>query len=102
MLLYMRQEGIATHTYLWIILLLIPFLSNFVLSFVFFLALIGGLWLVDWLRVKKADWIFFSAIASMTSIYVIKNYLLITSMFFVSGFTFHREVIVLDHNSFER
>ncbi|WP_087972637.1 DUF6044 family protein [Oceanobacillus rekensis] len=100
--LTIRKNGWKTKAYIWIGLMLIPFLSNFVLSFVFFLALLGLLWLIDWIRFKKPNWPFFTAIASMTSIYVVKNYLLITSMFFDSGFTSHREELDLGHNTIQR
>ncbi|WP_067727178.1 DUF6044 family protein [Oceanobacillus damuensis] len=100
--LSIRKSGWETPKYLWMALMLIPFLSNFVLSFVFFLALMGLLFVVDWIHFRKLNWPFFTAIASMTSIYIVKNYLLITSMFFDSGFTSHREELDLGHNSFER
>ncbi|GAB3052963.1 DUF6044 family protein [Virgibacillus ainsalahensis] len=100
--LTIRKYGWQTPKYIWVILLLIPFLSNFVLSFVFFLGLMGVFWLIDWIRFKHSNWLFFTAIAAMTSIYVVKNYLLITSMFFDSGFTSHREDLNLGHNTFER
>lgn len=100
--LTIREKGWKTKAFIWIALMLIPFLSNFVLSFVFFLGLLGVLWLIDWVRLKKPNWPFFTAIASMTSIYIMNNYLLITSMFFNSGFTSHREELDLGHNTFQR
>jgi len=100
--LTIRKYGWKTKWYIWVTLFLIPFLSNFVLSFVFILGLMGVLWVVDWIRSKKSNWSFFTAIAAMTSIYLIKNYLLITSMFFDEGFTSHRDELSLGHNSFER
>ncbi|WP_369759771.1 DUF6044 family protein [Virgibacillus sp. CM-4] len=100
--LTIRKYGKATPWYYWLTLLVIPFLSNFVLTFVFFLAMMGVFWLLDWLRRKHVNWPSFIAIAAMTSVYVIKNYLLITSMFFSSGFTSHRDALDLGHNSFQR
>ncbi|MFA1821950.1 DUF6044 family protein [Virgibacillus oceani] len=100
--LTIKKRGKDTPWYYWLTLLLIPFLSNFILTFVFFLAIMGMVWLVDWIRTKQSDWVFFSAIASMTAIYVAKNYLLISSMFFDDGFVSHREELSLGHNSFER
>ncbi|MGJ9457551.1 DUF6044 family protein [Oceanobacillus sp. CF4.6] len=100
--LMIRKYGWKTPKYIWLVLLLIPFLSNFVLSFVFFLLLMGLFWLIDWIHFKKSNWPFFTAIASMTSIYVVKNYLLITSMFLDSSFTSHREELDLGHNTFDR
>lgn len=92
-----RKYGRKTPKYNWIILGLIPFLSNFVLTFVFFLTIMGFLWLFDWIRTKKSNWIFFSSIAFMTFIYLMQNYLLIYSMFFNEGFTSHRDELDLGH-----
>jgi hypothetical protein len=100
--LTIKKRGRETPWYYWLTLLLIPFLSNFILTFVFFLAIMGVVWLVDWIRMKRADWVFFSTIASMTAIYVVKNYLIISSMFFDDGFVSHREESSLGHNSFQR
>lgn len=95
--LTIRRFGKETPKYHWLIIGLIPFLSNFILTFVFFLAIMGVLWLTDWIRSKKANWIFFSSIAFMTFIYLVKNYLLIYSMFFNGGFTSHRDELSLGH-----
>ncbi|WP_106496538.1 DUF6044 family protein [Lentibacillus sp. Marseille-P4043] len=95
--LTIRSSGKATPIYYWIVLCLIPFFSSFILTFVFFLALMGLWWLFDWIRMKQANWTFFAAIAGMTSIYILKNYLLIYSMFFESGFTSHRNELDLGH-----
>ncbi|WP_164667919.1 DUF6044 family protein [Virgibacillus doumboii] len=83
----------------WLILLLFPFFSNFILTFVFFLGLMGLLWLIDWIRFKQVNWAFFTAIAVMTGMYLAKNYLLLYSMFLSDGFTSHREALDLGHNS---
>src|SRR5690625_2790448 len=68
--LTIKKYGKDTPWYYWLTLLLIPFLSNFILTFVFFLGIMGVVWLVDWIRMKRPDWVFFSAIASMTAIYI--------------------------------
>ncbi|MFD2629870.1 DUF6044 family protein [Oceanobacillus kapialis] len=100
--LMLRKDGKNAKFYYWIILAIIPFFSNFVLSFVFFLAVMGLVWLNDWIRHKRSNWVFFSGIAMMTVIYLVKNYLLIFSMFFDAGFTSHRNALSLGHNTFER
>jgi hypothetical protein len=97
-----KKRGRETPWYYWLTLLLIPFFSNFVLTFVFFLAVMGIFWLIDWIRKRSPDWIFFTAIASMTAIYLVKDYLLIFSMFIDDGFVSHREEMSLGHNSFQR
>ncbi|MEN1967471.1 DUF6044 family protein [Lentibacillus sp. N15] len=95
--LTIRNNGKATPIYYWITLLLIPFFSSFILTFVFFLGLMELVWIVDWVRNKHSNWTFFTAIAAMTAIYLAKNYLLIFSMFFESGFTSHRDELNLGH-----
>lgn len=97
--LTIRKTGWQTPVYYWIALLLIPFFSNFVLTFVFFLGLMGVFWLVDWIREKQVNWPFFASIAGMTIIYLLKNYLLIFSMFFESDFTSHRDELNLGHKN---
>ncbi|MFD1067771.1 DUF6044 family protein [Oceanobacillus locisalsi] len=100
--LTIRKYRTKAPKHAWILLCLIPFFANFVLSYVFFLAIIGLLWLIDWIRTKNWNGAFFASIAIMTSIFVMKNYLLITSMFFDDSFTSHREELALSGNSFER
>ncbi|GIO24709.1 DUF6044 family protein [Oceanobacillus sp. J11TS1] len=100
--LMIRQYRTKAPKHTWVLLCLIPFFANFVLSFVFFLAVIGVLWLIDRIRYKQWNWTFFAAIAIMTSLFLMKDYLLITSMFFDDSFTSHREELELSHNTFER
>ncbi|MGX8792864.1 DUF6044 family protein [Oceanobacillus sp. M60] len=100
--LMIRKYRTEAPKHTWILLCLIPFFANFVLSFVFFLAVIGLLWLIDWIRNKKWNGAFFAAIAIMAGIFVMKDYLLITSMFFDDSFTSHREELELSGNTFER
>lgn len=45
---------------------------------------------------------FFTALAMMAGIFLMKDYLLITSMFFDDSFTSHREELELSGNTFER
>ncbi|WP_077328239.1 DUF6044 family protein [Virgibacillus siamensis] len=94
-----RKHGWKTPVYHWIILLLFPFFSSFILTFVFFLGLMGVIWIIDWIRSKKSNWAFFTAISFMTLLYLVKNYILIYSMFFSEGFTSHREALNLGHNN---
>src|SRR5699024_6953926 len=98
--LSIRQHGWGSPLHALVILALIPFVSNFILTFVFFLGILFVLWLVDWVRNKKSNWAFFSAIAMMTSIYLVKNYLLIYTMFFSDSFTSQRMEYDLGHKDF--
>lgn len=74
----------------WLILLLIPFYSSFVVSFVFFLFAVGILWIYDNIRTKRINYSFFIAIAFMTLIFVVVEYRLIYDIFFNSGYVSHR------------
>ncbi|GAB2554394.1 DUF6044 family protein [Gracilibacillus alcaliphilus] len=100
--LLIRKYQKAAPKHAWVLLGLIPFFSNFILTFVFFLALMGVLWLIDRIRYRQWNWPFFTAIAGMTAVYVINNYLLITSMFFDATFNSHREELELGFNDFHR
>ncbi|MFG6120688.1 DUF6044 family protein [Thalassobacillus sp. B23F22_16] len=75
----------------WLMLVLIPFHANFILAFSFFISIIGVIWLVDWIRYKQLNWPFFHSIVLMTSIFLIKNYMVIYSMFLDSEYVPHRE-----------
>ncbi|SEB16455.1 hypothetical protein SAMN05421743_12222 [Thalassobacillus cyri] len=93
--LKIRELGRQAKKRYWIFLVLIPFHSNFILAFSFFISIIGVIWLVDWIRFKKFNWPFFSSIVLMTSIFLIKNYMIIYSMFLDSAFVPHREEFTL-------
>lgn len=97
--LSIRERGWQARWYHWLALMVIPFFSNFILTFVFFLGLMGVVWLIDWIRNKQSNWAFFTAIAGMTSVYLVKNYMIIYSMFINEGFTSHREDLDLGHNN---
>ncbi|UOQ92974.1 DUF6044 family protein [Halobacillus shinanisalinarum] len=97
--LNIRKFGRRTSKLYWLIIVLLPFHSSLILSFVFFLALMGLVWIVDWFRTKRVNMSFLGALFLMGSIYLIKNYTVIISMFFSGGFTSHREEFDLGHNS---
>ncbi|RUS46926.1 DUF6044 family protein [Cohnella sp. AR92] len=61
----------------WLVLLLLPLYSSFVLGFFFFLTAMGLLWLRD--RIKKRDWnpVFLGSIALMTGLYLAIEYRLL-------------------------
>ncbi|WP_235599053.1 DUF6044 family protein, partial [Geobacillus stearothermophilus] len=60
-------------------LTLLPFYSNFVLGFFFFLAAMGVLWLADVLRGKGWNIRFLTSIAYMTLLYLLVEYRLVYS-----------------------
>ncbi|WP_085524352.1 DUF6044 family protein [Tuberibacillus sp. Marseille-P3662] len=83
----------------WLILGLMPFYSSFILTFIFFLGLMGILWLVDGIRNKDMNWTMFLAIVMMTAIYLGKLYRLVIGVLFGHAFTDHRAEFSLGHNS---
>ncbi|WP_240376787.1 DUF6044 family protein [Bacillus piscicola] len=86
----------------WLIISLLPFYSSFVLSFIFFLGLMGVLWLVDWIRSKRANWCFFFSIAWMSALFLVKQYRLVTGVLLEQGFTDHRVEFSRGYNTFSR
>lgn len=60
----------------------------------------GVLWLIDWVRTKRFNSPFFLAIAGMTTVFLLKNYTLLYSMFIDSGFVSHRDEMDLGHKNF--
>src|SRR5699024_8648836 len=91
--------GKATSKLYWLLLAIIPFFSNFILTFLFFLGAIGVLWLVDWIRLKQFHPPLFFSIDGLTLIYFLYNYMLLYSMFISSGFTSHRDALDLGHKN---
>lgn len=83
------------------IISVLPFLSSFVLGFFYFLSAMGVFWLIDCIRNKKWNWHFFLAIAYMTSIYLLIDYRLVTTMLLPNELT-NRDVFVPSKNSFFR
>src|SRR5690625_7050758 len=73
------------------------FISSFILTFLFFLGIMGIIWLIDWIKYKKINITFLASIAGMTAFYLIKNYMLIYSMFVDSEFVFHRNEMDLGY-----
>lgn len=95
--LTIRRYGKKAPKRHWVYLFLMTFFSSFILTFIFFLGLMGVLWLFDWLRTKRFNPPFFLAIAGMTTVFLLKNYMLLYSMFIDSGFVSHRDEMNLGH-----
>src|SRR5699024_9847615 len=68
----------------------LPLALHIFFTIIFFLYLIGVLWIFDWLRTKHFNHSFFLSIASITIVFILKNYMLLYSMFIDSGFVSHR------------
>ncbi|WP_269432572.1 DUF6044 family protein [Bacillus sp. FJAT-18017] len=66
----------------WIVLLLLPLYSSFVLGFFFFLASIGVFWLIDSLKQRKLNLRYLMAIATMTAAFLLVEYRLVYSFLF--------------------
>ncbi|MFW9869663.1 MAG: DUF6044 family protein, partial [Candidatus Thorarchaeota archaeon] len=85
----------------WLILILIPFYSSIVFSYLFFLTMMGILWL--WNVLRNRDWglKFFGATVLMTIEFMIVEYRLLLGVFF-EGFVSHRtEFELLDTSLFQ-
>lgn len=98
--LKVRKHGKRTPIGYWFIIGLLPFHSSLILTFIFFLGLMGILWLFDWMKTKQVHLFFLTAIICMGMIYLGKNYLLLAGMFMEDTFTPHRVSFDLGHNSF--
>lgn len=74
----------------WLILWLVPFYSSLVLTFSFFLAAVGVLWLIDWIRTKQMNVPFLVALVTMGAVFLLVEYRLVYGMFVDTGFVPHR------------
>lgn len=100
--LTIRHLGINSPKRYYIYLLLITFFSSFILTFFFFLSIMGFLWIYDWIKYKKNNLVFFFSILGMTTIYIIKNYMIVYSMFIDSNYISHRDEMDLGYNNLEK
>lgn len=100
--LTIRQKQFHTSKWCWILLFIIPFFSNFILTFFFYLTGVSLLFLYDCWKEKKFNVAFLIAIITMISIYLLKNYMLLYSMFVDSGSPSHRKELDLGYNNFEQ
>ena len=82
----------------WLILIVIPFYSSLILSFIFFLFTMGMLWVYDFLTKKKINWSFLSALVLMSGMYLLVEYRLVYEMFIQNSFISHRIEFDLRHN----
>jgi hypothetical protein len=74
----------------WSVLALVPFYSFFVVSTIFLLACMGGLFVVDAIRERRANWAFAAALALIAAASVVAEYRLFYGMLVGSGFVSHR------------
>lgn len=74
----------------WLIIAIIPFFSSFVLSFSFFLSILGCWWVFYSVVHKQFNWRFAFAIVLMTAIFLCIEYRLVYSMLLQDGFVSHR------------
>ncbi|MFB9760124.1 DUF6044 family protein [Ectobacillus funiculus] len=77
----------------WLVILLLPLYSSFVLGFFFFLAAMGVLWLVDVLRTRRINPVFAASIVTMTALYLLIDYRLVYSLLFPQGPTSRNEFV---------
>ncbi|QOR62201.1 DUF6044 family protein [Sulfurovum sp. ST-21] len=87
----------------WLILLLLPFYSSLILSFIFFLFAMGILWIYDFITEKKINYFFLSALIVMGSLYLLVEYRLVYSILIEHSFLSHRtefnlrQIFTFDH-----
>jgi hypothetical protein len=74
----------------WLILILIPFYASIVFSYLFFLSMMGGLWLWSFIRTRQHGLRFFAAMAMMTVEFLLIEYRLVIGMIMGQGFVSHR------------
>jgi len=85
----------------WVILILLPLYSSFILAFFFFLFSLGLVFLYDTYKTKKINYKFILAIVLMTSLYLLVEYRLVYNMFIDSGFISHRTEFDISFHSFD-
>lgn len=74
----------------WLILILVPFYSSFILAFSFFLSIMFALWLYDTIASRKINYRFLSAIALMCGIFLLVEYRIVYMFFIDTDFISHR------------
>lgn len=82
----------------WLIIAAVPFYSLFVLSYIFFIAALGLLWIYDLVKQRKPNLLFASAIILMTALFILVDYRLVLS--FLSpeySFVSHRTEFAFEH-----
>ncbi len=77
----------------WLVLLVLPLYSSFVLGFFFFLAAMSGLWLWGLIRKRQGNLPFLSSILLMTSAYLLIDYRFVYSLLFGQEPTSRNEFI---------
>lgn len=83
----------------WLVLLIVPFYASLVLTFSFFLAGIGIWWLVDWLRTKRFNGKWLTALLAMGALFLCVEYRLVYGLFVDSGVSLHRQEFFLGAKS---
>ena len=74
----------------WLIITAIPFYSSLVLVYFFFLLVMTGLFIVDFIRERHFQWPFFLALGVMSVIFLIVEHHLVYATFFAKDFVSHR------------
>ena len=75
----------------WIIVVLLPFYSSFILVYFFYLGFAYLFWLTMAIKDKKLHGTFLLAITIMTALYLIVNYRLVLNMLMPSDYISHRK-----------
>ena len=75
----------------WVVVILLPFYSSFVLVYFFYLGLAYLFWIIMAIKDKKFYGTFFLAVTIMTTLYLIVNYRLVQNMLMPSDYISHRK-----------
>lgn len=98
---FLNIRGDRDNKWDWLILILMPFYSSFIVVFFFFLFAAGLVFLYDIYKTKQINYKFILAIILMTSIYLLVEYRVVYSMFTDTGFISHRIEFNLAHQNFD-
>jgi len=76
--------------YDWVVLILLPFYSSFVLLYMFYIGFVGLIFISVTLYKKEINWKFVGALWLFTLMYLLVSYRLVEATFFNNGFVSHR------------
>ena len=76
--------------YHWLYLVVLPLYSSFIFLYIFYIVYAGVYWIYLAIKQQKINWHLFGAIFLMGSVFLLKDYRLLYSMFIDSSFISHR------------
>lgn len=94
LLLFLKIRSHEERWFDWGALLLIPFFSNFVLVYLFFLLVLGAMLIGEMALNKKIDYRLLVALSSISIVFLLVEYRLVYEMFIGHNFISHRSEFV--------